>query len=64
VLGKFLERAETATPLDRPRHALGQEQPPGNDVAVPGVDDHVNVLIEEIALYDLNVHSVVLSAWR
>ena len=53
MLGKFLEGAGAATPLDRPGHALGQQQPPGDDVPVPGVDDHVNVLVEEIALDDV-----------
>jgi hypothetical protein len=53
---KFLERAGAASSLDRSRHALRQQQPPGKDVPVPGVGDHINVLAEEIALDDASVH--------
>jgi hypothetical protein len=61
---EFPERAGATTPFDRPGHALWEQEPPRDDVPIPGIDDHVNVLVEEIALDDLNVHSVILSAWR
>jgi hypothetical protein len=46
----------TAT-LDLTRDSLGEEKPPGKDIPVPGVDDHVNVLVEEIAVDELDSHS-------
>jgi hypothetical protein len=47
---KFLERAGAATTLDRPGDTLRQQKSPGDDVPVPGIDDHVNVLAEEVAV--------------
>ena len=62
VLAKFFERLCTASMLDCPRDALGQQEPPRDDVAVPGVDDHVNGLVEQIALDDGHIHGAALRA--
>jgi hypothetical protein len=63
VLSEFLEWADSTSPLNRSRHTVGQQQPPGDDIPVPGVDDHINVLIEKIALNDSHVH-FQMTAWN
>jgi hypothetical protein len=50
VLGKFLEWTSAAMPLDRTGNALREQQPPGDDAPVPGIDDHFNILVEEVAV--------------
>ena len=40
------ERLEAATPLDRTGDALREEQPPRDEVPIPGVDDDLDVLPE------------------
>src|SRR5690554_7600940 len=39
----------SATLLDRARHTLGKQEPPRNDVPVPGVDDRFDGLVEEVS---------------
>ena len=46
----FLERNGPASAFDGPGNTLGQQQPPRDDVAVPGIDNHFHILIEQIAL--------------
>ncbi len=40
---------------------MRQQQPPWDDVAVPDVDDHAGVLVEKVALDDVEV--VAISAF-
>lgn len=40
--------------LDGAGDALGEEEPPGDDVPVPGVDDAVHLLAQEISFYDFD----------
>ena len=62
VPAKFTERSGAAPPLDRPGDALGEEQPPRDDVAVPRVDDHFDRLDEQIPLDDADIHGGSLRA--
>ena len=39
--------------LDRGWDALGDEEPPRDDVPVPRVDDYFNALVEKISVHDL-----------
>ena len=48
-LPKLSKWLESGSPLDRARDALGQEQPPRNDIPVPCIHDNFNVLVQEIA---------------
>ncbi len=65
VLSELFERAISSEPLDGARDPLRKEEPPGDDVPVPGVDDGVNVLLEEVTLNDRDGHlSRVASDWR
>lgn len=57
--GEFAERGEAAAAFDGAGDALGEEEPPGDEVAVPGVDDDVDGLVEEVAGEDLEVHRSV-----
>jgi hypothetical protein len=43
MLSQLPEGIETSPALDSARNALGKEKPPRNDVAVPGVDDGVDI---------------------
>ncbi|MBL4684850.1 MAG: hypothetical protein JKY37_09695, partial [Nannocystaceae bacterium] len=52
----FAERLEPTTAFDRTGDALGHKKPPGDDVSVPGIDDGVDVLVEEIAVPHLDLH--------
>lgn len=56
MLAELHEGADAASPFDRPRDALGQPPPPGNDVSIPGVDNDVDFLIEQVALNDGDGH--------
>ena len=42
--------------LDGAGYTLRQKQPPGNDIAVPGVDDGFDFLAEEVAIDEFQVH--------
>jgi hypothetical protein len=42
--------------LIAPETPLRQQQQPRDDIPVPGVDDHDHILVEEIALDDVEVH--------
>ncbi len=42
--------------LDRAGNALRQQQPPGNQVSVPGIHDDFNRLIQKISLSDVQLH--------
>ena len=69
VPGQFPKRLITAPPLDRPGNALRQQEPPRNDVAIPGIDDHVDLLVEQIAFDDAdggrhNKNAISLSVVR
>ena len=58
MFGKFLKRGRAAALFDGSRNALRQEQPPRDDISVPGVDDYIDVLIEQIAVDDFDSHSL------
>ena len=47
----------TTTTLDLAGNALRKKQPPRENVSVPGVDDDFDILVQEVALDDLNSHS-------
>lgn len=44
--GDFTERLRAGSAFDRTGDTLGEEQPPGNDVPVPGVYEDVDRLVE------------------
>ena len=54
-LAKLPERPGPGSLLDRPGDSLGKEQPPRDDVAVPGVGDHFNRLVEQVALDEVEL---------
>lgn len=56
VLGQLTEWSVPAAPLDRAGDALRDQQPSRNHVAVPGVDDDVNILIQQVAVNQLRHH--------
>src|SRR5581483_11676008 len=56
VPGKFTERLGSSLPLDGSRNPLRQQQPPGNNVAVPGVDNDLDRLGQQIAFDDFGLH--------
>lgn len=41
---------------------MREEEPPRDDVAVPGVHDRLDVLIEEIAVDDQDLHDAIVPA--
>ena len=51
MAGQFTKWFITAPPLDGPGHPLRQQQPPRNHIAVPGVDDHLDFLVQQIPLH-------------
>ena len=53
IAAKLTERRNPGTASDRAGNALGQEQPPRDDVPVPGVDDDLYVLVQQIAVADV-----------
>ena len=53
---ELAKRGRTGAALDGTRHSLRKQQPPGNDVPVPGVDDRIDSLVEKIAIYDFDIH--------
>ena len=53
---EFAEGTISGLTLDRSRYALWDQQPPRNHVAIPGVDYHFDLLIEEISLDDFRLH--------
>ena len=55
-LAKFAERSVAAAFFNRTRNALRQEQSPRNDVAVPRVHDHIDILVEKVAINGLEMH--------
>jgi hypothetical protein len=50
LAAELSERLQAATPFDGPRHALRQEEPPRDDVAIPRVDDDLDVLVEQVTV--------------
>lgn len=56
MLSEFPERLVAPALFDRTGDSLGQQQPPRNEVSIPGVDDAVDVLIEQVAVDDLQIH--------
>ena len=55
---EFSERLQPSAPFDGPGDSLRQEQPPWDDVPIPGVDDHVNILVEQVSINDDHFHAV------
>ena len=55
-----LPEGPVARPLfDGTRNAPWQQKPPGNDVTVPGIDNHIHWLIQQVTVDDFYVfHSV------
>jgi hypothetical protein len=51
-LGQLAKRSFARTTSNRSRNTLGNEEPPRDDVAIPGVDDDVYVLIQQVPLDD------------
>lgn len=47
-LAQFSKGLNPRSCLDRPRDALRYQQPPGEKVTIPGVDDDIDVLIEQV----------------
>ena len=52
----FPIRFKPSPALERSADALRQQQPPRNGVTIPGVDDGVHLLIEQVAFYHLHRH--------
>jgi hypothetical protein len=46
----------TGLALDDPSNPLRQQEPPGDDVALPGVDDDLHVLVEQITFANSQCH--------
>jgi hypothetical protein len=51
---ELLRRDQFPSTLDGSANALGQQQPPRDDVAAPGVDNHFHILIEQIDFDNLD----------
>ena len=62
--GNFTKGSVAGAAFDGARHALRQQQPPRNNVAVPGVDDDLYVLVEEVAVNDFDLHIGQTAVWR
>jgi hypothetical protein len=54
--GNLLEWLQTCLALDRAGYALRDQQPPGNDVSVPRIDDDFNVLVQKVTFDNADVH--------
>ncbi|MGA9043241.1 MAG: hypothetical protein WB421_22270, partial [Terriglobales bacterium] len=50
------ERLDSPAAFNRARDALRQQQPPRDDVSVPGVDNYFYGLIEKITVRDKDLH--------
>jgi len=50
------ERLDSPATFNRSRDALRQQQPPRDDVSVPGVDNYFYGLIEKITVRDKDLH--------
>ena len=46
-------------PLDRPRYPLWQQQPPRNHIPIPRVNNHLHLLLKQIAFHNHNVNLYV-----
>ena len=57
MFGQFAKGGTASPFFNGSRNALGQQQPLGNDVPIPGIDDHLHRLVEEIALDELAFHT-------
>ena len=52
------ERLDSTAAFNRARDALRQQQPPRDDVSVPGVNNYFYGLIEKITIRDKNLHGL------
>lgn len=59
MLTEFFEWRSAATTFDSTGNALRQQQPPRDDVPIPCVDNHIHVLIKQVAFDDGDVRIVV-----
>ena len=50
------ERLDPPAAFNRARDTLRQQQPPRDDVSVPGVDNYFYGLIEKITIRDKDLH--------
>ena len=50
------ERIDSPAAFNRARDALRQQQPPRDDVSVPGVDNYFYWLIETVTIRDKDLH--------
>src|SRR5690349_16247855 len=53
---KFSKRLGSAPTFNRSRHTLRKQQPPGNDIAVPGVNDHIDFRIQQVSINYFGLH--------
>jgi len=56
ALCNLFERVCSALTFNSPRYALRQKQPSGNDIPIPAIYDHLNILIKNIAINDFRFH--------
>jgi hypothetical protein len=47
---------QARTALNGTGNAMRPQQPPGNDIAIPRVNNRIHPLIQQIALHDFNLH--------
>ena len=57
------KRREPGSLLDRAGHALRDQEPPRDDVAIQRVDDRFDSLIEKVALDNVGIHLRCGLAW-
>lgn len=62
MLAHLPERPTAGLTANGYRDSLGQQQTVRNEVAVPGIDDHLDRLAQQIAFNELNLHVLGFSA--
>lgn len=55
---KLSERVEPGSAFDRAGYALGKQKPPGEKIAVPRVDECIDVLVEQITVEHDGFHDL------
>jgi hypothetical protein len=51
------KRLVTRPTFDGTRNSLRQQQPPRDDVSVPGVDDDIHILIKQVSINNSKLHA-------
>src|SRR5438132_1350768 len=54
--GELTKWLITGSPFDRAGDALGEQKPPGQHVSIPGIDNGLRRLIEEVAVHNSDDH--------